>query len=313
MRKRTDGVGIEVEVESKTPLPTDIGGVWLTHVDNSLRNYGMEYVCRQPIKIGPTKLGHIKTLTDRLNTMPSQLDMSHRTSVHVHRNVQGFTPVQVWTTILAYWLIEDPLINFCGPTRRGNLFCLPVSDCEGILHRCMTDLRNPIPFSCFPKSACKYGGQNLATISTLGSIEYRTMRGTTDPDIIDKWSDALWHLGERAKNFRDPAALMDFYVDSDKDELVYTLLPAPFANLVTSAPGYQGLIKNNALLLCDLAYAKDDWLAWQESLKSSFENQTYKGVLNNTSSSTINLNPVVFTTSGGTGPSDIEVLEELLP
>jgi hypothetical protein len=267
-RLRTDGVGIEVEVESLTPLPEEIGGVWLTHSDESLRNHHFEYVCRQPIKVGPDKIKHIKVLTDKLNVPGAKLDMSHRTSVHVHRNVQHFTPIEVWNTLIAYWMLEDALVNFCGDSRKGNLFCLPLSSCEGIINRCIRDLNSKVPFSSFPKHACKYGGQNLATISSLGSIEYRTMRGTTDPELIDKWSSALWHLGERARKFKDPAALMDFYIDSSKDELLYTLLPADCVSMITSAPGYIGLIRDNVMRLTDLAYAVDDWEEWQNNLST---------------------------------------------
>lgn len=267
-KRRTDGVGVEVEVEALTPLPAEIGGVWLTKNDDSLRNYHYEYICRQPIKVGLDKLSHIKVLTDKLNTPAIKLDMSHRTSVHVHRNIQHFTPVQVWTTIIAYWMIEDALLSFCGEGRRGNLFCLPVSSCDGIINRCIKDLNNPVPFSGFPAHSCKYGGQNLATVSTLGSLEYRSMRGTTDPEIIDKWSSALWYLGEKARQFQDPAALMDAYLDTTKDQFLNALLPSNFISLVTQSPGYEGLIRHNVIRLADLAYAKEDWLAWQSKFSS---------------------------------------------
>lgn len=267
-RKRTDGVGIEVEVEALTPLPAEIGGVWLTKNDDSLRNYHYEYICRQPIKVGSDKISHIKVLTDKLNTPAIKLDMSHRTSVHVHRNVQYFTPVEVWNAVIAYWMIEDALLSYCGEGRRGNLFCLPVSSCDGIINRCIKDLASSIPFSNFPGHSCKYGGQNLATVAALGSLEYRSMRGTTDPEIIDKWSSALWYLGEKARKFRDPAALMDAYLDTSKDEFLNALLPPNFISLVTQSPGYEGLIRHNVIRLADLAYAKEDWLAWQQGISS---------------------------------------------
>lgn len=276
-RKRTDGVGIEVEVEALTPLPAEIGGVWLTKTDDSLRNYHYEYICRQPIKVGSDKISHIKVLTDKLNTSTIKLDMSHRTSVHVHRNVQHFTPVEVWNTVIAYWMIEDALLSYCGEGRRGNLFCLPVSSCDGIINRCIKDLASNIPFSNFPGHSCKYGGQNLATVAALGSLEYRSMRGTTDPEIIDKWSSALWYLGEKARQFRDPAALMDAYLDTSKDEFLNALLPSNFVSLVTQSPGYEGLIRHNVIRLSDLAYAKEDWLEWQKKIlpKEARKNITY--------------------------------------
>src|SRR5688572_7838052 len=97
MKARTDGVGIEVEVEALSTLPSDIGGVWLTKEDGSLREPAYEYVTRQPLKVGSDLMGHIKVLTDKLNVDTIKLNMSHRTSVHIHRNVQDFTPTQVWT------------------------------------------------------------------------------------------------------------------------------------------------------------------------------------------------------------------------
>jgi hypothetical protein len=267
MKPRTEGVGIEVEVEAKSPLPSEIGGVWLVKTDDSLRDHAYEYVCRQPIKVGPEKISHIKVLTDKLNTADIKLSMSNRTSVHVHRNVQEFTPVQVWTALIAYWMIEDPLMNYCGESRKGNLFCLPLSQSEGILDTCMEDLESKkLPFSSFSKQKCKYGGQNLATINTYGSIEYRAMRGTTDPELIDKWSSLVYTLSDRAKIFKDPSVLMDYYLDSSKDELLNALL-GEYADIVKDTPNYIGLIRDNVMRLCDLAYAQDDWMKWQLQFK----------------------------------------------
>jgi hypothetical protein len=280
MKSRTDGVGIEVEVESKTPLPADIGGVWLVKTDDSLRDNAFEYVCRQPIKVGPDKIGHIKTLTDKLNVANNQLSMSHRTSVHVHRNIQEFTPAQLWTAIIAYWMIEDPLLDYCGEGRKGNLFCLPLSDCDGILTRVMQDLTSDRPFSSFNRENSKYGGQNLSNITTLGSVEYRSMRGTTDPEIIDRWSSMLHHIGEQAKVFGTPDALMDYYLESNKDELLNALLPREFIDVVKASKNYVGLIKENVLRLCDLAYAEDDWLKWELKFKSNTPAPAKKSLLN---------------------------------
>lgn len=263
---RTDGVGIEVEVEAESKLPDTIGGVWLAKSDGSLRGYAYEYVCRQPIKVDNDKIKHIRVLTDKLNTPTVKLAMSSRTSVHVHRNVQGFTPAEVWTAILAYWMVEGPLMDFCGPSRKGNLFCLPLYECEGVLRHCEDDIkRGRKPFDSIRQSYCKYGGQNLATVRTFGSLEYRGMRGTTDPQLIDKWSTALYELGTNAKErFGTPDRLMDFYIDSSKDQMLNTLLPADFVELIKSSPNYVGLIRENVLRLCDLAYSQPDWRAWEK-------------------------------------------------
>lgn len=259
-------VGIEVEVEFAacvSPL-VEIGGAWRVVEDHSLRN-GMEYVTRAPIKEGPDKLGKIKFLTDTLNK--HALNMSHRTSVHVHRNIMDFTPIEVWNTVLAYWILEAPLLAFCGPQRRGNLFCLGVHEASGILNYCYTDLDKDLPFASLTSERCKYGGQNLNAISRLGSIEYRGMRGTTDPDLINLWSSTLYHIGERARAFKDPAALMDFYLDSEKDQFLFALLPIEFIQHIKGIQEYVKLIRRNVEGLVDLAYYHEDWAAWQAGLK----------------------------------------------
>lgn len=264
--KRTDGVGIEVEVEATKPLPSEIGGVWLSHTDGSLRGHAMEYVCRQPLKIGPDTLKHIKNLTDKLADPTLGVNMSARTSVHIHRNVQHFTPVQVWNAIIAYWLLEDPLLNYCGDERKGSHFCLPLSCCDGIIETCTADLESrSTPFSKFSVGGTKYGGQNLSTISRYGSIEYRSMRGTIDPEIIHTWAATLYNLTEAAKNFKDPADLLDFYFDKDLDTFLAHFLSPAFIKIVKDTPGFKKCLGDNALRLVEIAYATDDWAKWQES------------------------------------------------
>lgn len=264
-------VGIEVEVEfapHTIPMMEQVG-CWRTVEDHSLRN-GMEYVTRQPIKIGPDKFDKIKVLTDALGKFNTQI--SSRCSVHVHRNVLDFTPIEVWNTIIAYWLLEQPLLAFCGSSRRGNLFCLGLNEASGVISNCIRDLSetNLKPFSKFHSELCKYGGQNLSAISRLGSIEYRGMRGTIDPALIDLWSTTVYEIGERARRFKDPSDLMDFYLDSEKDQFLLRLLPLDFIQHLISTHDYKRLIKNNAILLGGVAYNKEDWQAWQKNIEMEF-------------------------------------------
>lgn len=264
-RKGAVGIELEVEFDPKKGLPlVTVEGPWRQIEDNSLRN-GFEYVTRQPLKIGPDLHGKIKGMTDNINK--HSVSLSNRCSVHIHRNIQEFTPVQVWNTILAYWILEAPLLNFCGTSRRHNHFCLSVHEAPGIIHRCYEDLKADIPFSTFKESSCKYGGQNLSVVKRLGSLEYRGMRGSTDPDLIHLWATTVHHIGERAKEFRDPAAIMDFYLDSNKDQFLLRMLPYAFIQHIKSTQDYVGLIKKHVYDLCDLAYFHDDWLKWQEKIK----------------------------------------------
>jgi hypothetical protein len=301
-KKRKGNVGIELEIEYLNGVPNiTLEGPWRAVEDHSLRN-GMEYVTRQPLKVGPELFEKIKLMTDKINKHP--LNLSSRTSVHIHRNIQDFTPVQMWTTLLAYWILEAPLLAFCGETRRRNLFCLSLHEAPGILSYCYEDLAKSTPFISFKESRCKYGGQNLSCIARLGSIEYRGMRGSADPALIHLWATTVYELGERAKQFRDPAALMDFYLDSTKDQFLIRLLPYNFIEHIKRTTDYVGLIKKHVYDLADLAYFHDDWLKWQGALKLPEPKPT---------KSPYNLGPLEIIASQGfstTQPNFIEDFED---
>lgn len=268
LRPKNGDVGIEIEVEYKngSPMFLDNIGCWRSTEDGSLK-YGVEYVTRNPIKVTAEKFNKIKELTDTLAKYETQI--TSRCSVHVHRNISSFTPIQIWNTILAYWLLEQPLLAYCGTHRRANLFCLGVREASGVLAYCYKDLNDSsVPFMTFRDEAqYKYGGQNLNAIPRLGSIEYRGMRGTLDPELIDLWSTGMYELGERAKKFKDPAELMDFFLDSEKDQFLQRLLPNELIQEIVKVPSYDGVIKENAMILCDLAYYHDDWQAWEDKIK----------------------------------------------
>jgi hypothetical protein len=259
-------LGIEVEVEFKpraNRFLEDVGP-WRAVGDGSLRN-GVEYVTRQPLKEGPEKLGKIKELTGVLQNYA--VDQSNRTSVHIHRNVCDFTPIEVWNALVSYWLIEECLMHYCGEHRKGNLFCLTMKDAEGIVKYCLDDFKNNSPFSSFEQGKCKYGGQALHCIATLGSIEYRSMEGTVDPDKISDWSTALYELGERAKRFKDPSAIIDYILDYGEDAFLAVICNDHLLKLVKKDKDYKEKISDASLNLCDIAYHFDDWSAWQAKVK----------------------------------------------
>lgn len=265
-KSKAGDVGIEIEVEfpvGEIP-PHSPGGAWRSDADASLFN-GMEYITRQPIKVGPDKLEKIKFLMDGI---AGSKPIEGKGSIHVHRNVLDFTPVQVWSTIIAYWLLEQPLISFCGEKRKGYMFCQSISETLGILKVAEEDLaRKDKPFSSFHQDNAKYASQNLACISKIGSLEYRSMRGTLDPALIDLWSTTVWHIGEQAKLFKDPSALMDFYLNSQKDQFLLTLLPEGMIEyLRKDTVNYESIIRKTALHVADIAYFHDDWDKWQNSL-----------------------------------------------
>ena len=260
-------IGIELEVEFKqghVPLQL-VPECWLVKHDESLKN-GAEYVSRQPFKVGPTLLQKIKSLTDLLNHPDSKVDHHNpRASTHIHINVQNKTPVQIWNAILSYWLVENILIKYCMSHRIGNHFCMRLEDAPGILNMCYNSLeQSSTPFSTIHFDSCKYSSINLATISAYGSLEFRTLHSTCDPNVINRWASSLYHLVEQASRFSSPAEIMDKYAQTTKDEFLYAVLPYDFVVYLTELDKeyiFKG--KKTKRILAPLAYYHD-WSAWEK-------------------------------------------------
>lgn len=252
-------VGIELEVESRAPIPAMNRGHWVQKAEGSLRNFGTEFISRKPFKVDDTLKRKITQLTEHIEAYGPVKDCP-RTSLHVHLNALRSTPAQVWARAAAYWLVENVLTKHCGEElREGNLFCLRMKDAEGVLYTSGIDVDKPSkmgPFYSFSEDF-RYCGQNLASLVKFGSIEIRTMKGLVDAQEIYEWTVNLWHLSEKASELGTSANLMDtYYRVGDEGILDYLLLPN-FATKMKKIKGYKDLIRENVWPLTQFAYGRD--------------------------------------------------------
>lgn len=260
------GIEVEVEFEDNTPVMTSGVGPWLAKEDGSLR-HGMEYISRAPFKVGDTLKTKVVTLTNELSRY-KVVENSPRTSVHNHVNVLDKTPVEVLTAACAYWLVEQPLVRFCGPdTRVRNHFCLRLVDAEGMYKRLLHDIQGKDTiFKSISPEYMKYSALNLACLRTLGTMEFRSMRGSIDPDLITMWATGCYDLVERSiRNFKDPRALMDAFWASSKDQLLPSIVNPELQNIIVNTPGYVQQMRESAEVVSLLAYGvEEDWAVWQQ-------------------------------------------------
>jgi len=253
-------LGLELEVEAKKALPRFINEMgWTSKAEGSLRGHNMEYITINPVYNNVEKRKMVEHLVNVL--APSEpIIATPRTSLHVHVNVQKFSLQQVYTAICAYWLLENLLTKFCGEEyREGNHFCLRATDAEWIVRAHINDLKTNRPFFTeMMNRNLRYGGLNTAAVPRFGSIEFRSMRGTVDPNLIDMWSSELHRLVFRTKkSFANPAEFMDRYFAFTKEELLGLLFSKDFAGELMKIDGWSDLIKENDGLVCELAYAVD--------------------------------------------------------
>lgn len=197
-------VGIEVEVEGRGLIAFD-SRVWEAKHDGSLRD-GIEYVYKKPLAIGKVEES-LNELKDNLKD--AKLNFSFRTSVHVHVNCLDLEYDQLLNFIYLSTLMDSMLVNYCGEQRKTNRFCLRLSDAEGLI-----DVISPLfGFRKRPdynldqyieRNQVRYAAVNVESLVKFGTIEFRSMRGTLDKDVLLPWVETLVNIREYSKQFKDP-------------------------------------------------------------------------------------------------------------
>lgn len=189
---------------------------WTGHYDNSLRNFGMEFVLNQPYDLKNVKkaLSEFSKMTENVKFLKD----APATSVHVHINILPETFLTLGNFLTLYCLYENVLIEFSGENRRSNLFALPIrvaentyKNIEHLFTRLELGDRNSINFS--PEHV-KYASLNLACLTTLGSLEVRCFRGTTDTEEIYQWVSVLDSMMNYSKTLAlTPPVILSTYRD----------------------------------------------------------------------------------------------------
>lgn len=208
-------LGLEIEVEGEN-LYAKNSGYWHVHGDGSLRGESCEYVSPFPVSLEEVREA-LLFLQDNLKD--STLNFSVRTSVHVHVNVSYMELSQVAAFGYLYYLLEEPLIRYCGKSRIGNRFCLRMKDAhrvidyfrsvlseEGTLSREARDRGENLGYRV------RYAAMNIASIPKFGSLEFRGMRGTLDVEVLSNWCKMLLSLRECAEEFKTPAKVKTYFL-----------------------------------------------------------------------------------------------------
>lgn len=215
--RRLDGsVGIEIEVEGENLRMID-SPTWKTEDDGSLRGsypeQRSEYVLKRPIAIR-----NVRESVDELveHQKDAELKFSFRCSVHVHINVSELTESQFLAFLYLSILLEEPLMNFCGEGRKANRFCLRIADAEGYLEDLIPVFQHGhAALARINPNNLRYAAINIASVPKYGSLEFRGMRGTLDPNLITTWAQTLYRLREIAKKLGDPQAVHDMFISMD--------------------------------------------------------------------------------------------------
>lgn len=261
---KSGDLGIEIETEyapAGYKIPKIKG--WTNKPDGSLRDFGVEYISDGPVAIGNLK-EHLKLWKDGLGDIHKGLYAnSVSTSVHVHVNVQNLEPIQVMNFYLCGVLFENVLAKYAGPDREGNLFCLRTIDAENLFTRIKEKAkvaRDEIRFlDAFNPSRQQklYTNVHTIPIGQLGTIEFRVMRGTTDINEIEAWSEVLYNIREFSKEFANPCEILKYLKEAGAIGAMRKVFGEHFERFYYN--GCDKDISRNFIYLADMATVRKEW------------------------------------------------------
>lgn len=181
--------GLECEIESVRGL---VDGVheFKSTADGSLRNHGVEFIS-DPLPREELQ-NSFKKLHASLNFYDKSEAFSPRTSTHVHINCRPLTDTQVKNIVMLYALFEEFFFSMVDYNRRGNIHCVPLTE---------TVLSNYYHYDLayMTQRWHKYTALNLLPLAKLGTLEFRHMQGTDNPNLMEEWLttlENLWTLGQ---------------------------------------------------------------------------------------------------------------------
>lgn len=255
-------IGIEIEAEGKNLFQAPIQ--WWTAVpDNSLRSVEghppIEYVLRQPIERKDVRPA-LEYLVHQLRKNKSELVMSHRTSVHVHINIQTMKMIHVMNFMSLYYILENVLLEWSGPDRKGNMFCLRAQDAMYQIELLVSALKTGA-WSQPMSQDYRYASMNTASMGNHGSLEFRSMNGTVDIETIQDWVTVLTALKDAAGEFKTPESIGRMFNSlGGKEFLIKTLdgrVPSRVLKRMLSFEGVDNMIHDSFVTMKDMIYAID--------------------------------------------------------
>jgi hypothetical protein len=183
---------LEIEFDSELAEADNykIGSAsWQQVKDGSLRN-GFELIMRGPVPYKklfevieqPAQMLAAKETGLDDTTLFDAIKWSNRCSVHVHMNVQTFTPRQLLLFSTLWYVFEPIIVEKFAPERVGNLFCLRAVDAPVFVDHVIESFK-PETIKYIDGNR-RYMGLNWASIGKFCSLEFRYLRGSIDAAYI---------------------------------------------------------------------------------------------------------------------------------
>lgn len=267
---RTKGqIGLEVEVEGNNlPRNHKLADYFNFEYDGSLRGAdSCEYVFNKPYDLKEA-IEIIELLENELNEGGVTFEHSFRAGVHVHLNMQEYTTRQMMTFVVAYYIFEIILTDFCGKTRVGNHFCLRAVDAEDVINYVVRFINNP-QHNPLNVNDIRYAALNFASLYRYGSLEFRAMETPEDLSKISLWCKILLQILEKSLEYNSPDEIVtDFSARGIENFTTHFL--GEFEEVLHNGPTFRHNIQQGMRIAQEVAYST----SWNNSNTNIF----YRGL-----------------------------------
>jgi hypothetical protein len=256
--KFADVFGIEVELEGKKIVSCgqQILSYWRQVSDGSLRKLiagdeAIEYVSRVPMNLVSTEKA-INLLFTFLNTPPTQVYESYRTSIHVHVNYSQESFRTIYNAMVLSLILDELLVSQNGEHRIANNFCLRAKDALGQVKGLIQSIEQGSEFFDIAVND-RYSSINFASTMKFGSIEYRSQECHTHEGRLMHWIGTLQRIKERARQYGDPTEIVQQFSMFDPTEFLVNVL-GPYSMKYKKVDGMAEMLRNGMRIAQDLAF-----------------------------------------------------------
>lgn len=289
-KKYTGRYGLEIETEASNSYTIPKMKYWNDVSDGSLRNFGVEYVLKQPLSLDGEMDSALKEFDD---VVPKNLLIkdSISTSVHVHINFLEETFLTMSNFLVTYTLLENLLCEFSGADRKSNLFCLSMNDAQQTAINVCNMLRSiktrQYKGIIFHPNLVKYAALNLGSLGQLGTLEIRTFRGETDTKVIREWVAILDKIVTFSKN-KDltPIKIVELFRNT-KAKFPHEILGNTLGNKV-SVKNTVEMIEKNLWFAARMASTTRKWEDFGQPVVKRVTKAMYQNDLDNLGKSMFN-------------------------
>ncbi len=189
-------VGIEHETENTgvTNRTRTIPSGWSVHVDDSLRNGGIEFVTTNPV-LGKELVDCLYSIEKYLSKHKKELISSFRTSTHVHIDFSQprDTMFVIQDFLIGYYLLEDAFFGFADPDRRYSGYCTAFRDADYEFLEIL-EATSVNELSQVLGRVNRYYACNPAALRTHGTIEFRHLPLMYEPVRLISWINMILRL-----------------------------------------------------------------------------------------------------------------------